>query len=114
MSAITTHILDTSTGRPAAGIAVTLEIQLGGDDWKLLGRSISGSDGRAGELLPERSAFQLGVYRLTFETAGYFRAQGRESFYPHVRVVFAADDASRHYHVPLLVSPYGYTTYRGS
>lgn len=52
MSAITTHILDTSTGRPAAGIAVTLEIQLGGDDWKLLGRSISGSDGRAGELLP--------------------------------------------------------------
>lgn len=114
MNAITTHILDTSTGHPAAGIAITLEIQLGGDTWKLLGRSISGSDGRAGELLPKGSALEPGSYRLTFEPAGYFRAHGRESFYPYVQVVFAVDDAARHYHVPLLISPYGYTTYRGS
>ncbi|MGI8783677.1 MAG: hydroxyisourate hydrolase [Acidobacteriota bacterium] len=114
MNAITTHILDTSTGRPAAGIAVTLEVQLDGEDWKLLGRSISGSDGRAGELLPKGSALQPGAYRLEFDTAGYFRAQGHECFYPYVRVVFTVDDADRHYHVPLLVSPYGYTTYRGS
>ena len=117
MSAISTHILDTSQGRPAAGVPVTLEtmsINGGAERWGLLSRAETDADGRVRNLLPAGAALAAATYRITFDTAAYFSARGVESFYPSVAVVFHIRDASQHYHVPLLLSPYGYSTYRGS
>jgi 5-hydroxyisourate hydrolase len=113
MSAITTHILDTSRGRPAGGVRVVLEVRAG-EGWKFLGQGETDADGRLRSLLPEGFALQAGAYRLTFHTSDYFAARGSESFYPEVMITFTVTDASAHYHVPLLISPYGYSTYRGS
>ena len=114
MSGITTHVLDTARGRPAAGLPVTLEIQLADGGWKLLGHGPTDADGRQRNLLPEGAPLVRGVYRLLFETAAYFTANGLEGFYPRVTVVFEVRDPAQHYHVPLLLSPHGYSTYRGS
>jgi 5-hydroxyisourate hydrolase len=113
MSAITTHILDTSLGRPAGGVVVVLEIQLPDGSWKIAGRGVSDLDGRVRNLLPEGYEAS-GIYRLTFETGDYFAERDVKSFYPSVTVTFSVSDTSQHYHVPLLLGPYGYTTYRGS
>jgi 5-hydroxyisourate hydrolase len=113
MSAITTHVLDTSLGKPAAGVAVTLEAH-SGEGWKTLASGTTNADGRLRDLLPAENKLAPGTYRLRFETAAYFRARGVESFYPHVEIVFRVQDAAQHYHVPLLLSPFGYSTYRGS
>lgn len=113
MSPITTHILDTSLGRPAAGVGVTLSLLAESGDPKVVGRSVTNEDGRAADLLAEGAA-TAGVYRLSFDTTAYFAASGRESFYPQVEITFRVNDPSEHYHVPLLLSPHGYTTYRGS
>lgn len=113
MSAITTHVLDTARGRPAAGLPVTLEAEAG-STWKLLGRGVTDADGRLRDLLPASTPLAAGTYRLTFDTAAYFLAQNLEAFYPEVRIVFAVRDAQQHYHVPLLLSPFGFSTYRGS
>ena len=113
MSAITTHVLDTSLGKPAAGVAVTLEKQEGGA-WKPLASGATNADGRAADLLPPNAKLEAGAYRLRFETGAYFRAGGVESFYPLVEINFIVKDAAQHYHVPLLLSPFGYSTYRGS
>jgi len=112
MSAITTHVLDTSIGRPAAGLGVVLEVRLDGGQWKALGRGRTDADGRLRDLFS--GALHAGTYRITFDVAAYFRARNVESFYPEVEVVFTVRDATQHYHVPLLLSPYGYSTYRGS
>ena len=114
MSAITTHVLDTSRGRPAAGVPVILETYTDGGDWQTLGRGATDADGRLRDLLPEGEAPAAGLYRLTFDTSAYFSAQGVGGFYPEVAVTFRVSDAAQHYHVPLLLSPYGYSTYRGS
>ncbi len=113
MSAITTHVLDTSLGKPAAGVAVTLEAH-SGEGWKTLASGTTNADGRLRDLLPEDYKLAAGTYRLRFETAAYFRARGVEGFYPHIEITFAVKDATQHYHVPLLLSPFGYSTYRGS
>jgi len=113
-SPITTHVLDTARGRPAAGIDVTLERLEAGDRWQMLGRDVTNVDGRARALLPGDWNLEPGVYRLTFDTGTYFRGLGVEGFYPHVPVVFGLERPESHYHVPLLLSPYGYSTYRGS
>ncbi|PYS88898.1 MAG: hydroxyisourate hydrolase [Acidobacteria bacterium] len=113
MSAITTHILDTSHGRPAANVAVTLELQ-SDQGWQVLGQGTTDAAGRLKDLLPDDFAFAAGVYRLTFETGAYFAARNIESFYPQVVISFIVRDAAQHYHVPLLLSPFGYSTYRGS
>jgi 5-hydroxyisourate hydrolase len=113
MSAITTHVLDTSLGKPAAGVSVTLEAHSAGG-WKTLASGATNAEGRLRDLLPEETQIAAGTYRLRFETAAYFRARGVESFYPHVEVTFHVKDAAQHYHVPLLLAPYGYSTYRGS
>ncbi|MCA1567431.1 MAG: hydroxyisourate hydrolase [Acidobacteria bacterium] len=113
MSAITTHVLDTSRGRPAGGVRVVLEVRED-EGWKILGRGETDADGRLKNLLPEGFDLKAGAYRLTFHTSDYFATQGGESFYPEVTLVFTVNDASAHYHVPLLVSPFGYSTYRGS
>lgn len=112
MSLITTHVLDTSLGKPAAGIPVTLEIREG-SALRELGRANTDADGRVREFLPGFS-LTSGAFRLVFETAGYFRASAREAFFERVTLEFLVADPSQHFHVPLLVTPFGYTTYRGS
>jgi len=112
MSDITTHVLDTSLGRPAAGVPVTLEMQKTGG-WQEISRGATDGDGRLRHLL-EPGALIAGVYRLTFETHAYFHARKVRSLYPQIAIVFQVEDPKEHYHIPLLLSPYGYSTYRGS
>ena len=109
---LTTHVLDTARGRPAAGVRVTVEARAG-DGWTPVGRGVTDGDGRVPGLVPE-GALAAGVHRLTFATGDWFLAQGLEGFYPEVTVVCRITDPGGHYHVPLLLSPYGYSTYRGS
>jgi 5-hydroxyisourate hydrolase len=111
VSGITTHVLDTSSGRPASGVALVLERAAGGG-WEPVGRAVTDVDGRARELLTSRP--QRGRYRLTFDTGAYFGALGVAGFYPEVTVTFSVSEGEDHYHVPLLLSPFGYSTYRGS
>ena len=110
-NAITTHVLDTSRGQPASGVPVSLEVRSEAGEWRVLGRSSTDKDGRAA-LLEQPVA--KGVYRLTFDTSAYFRAWNLDGFYPEVQVVFEIRELEPHHHVPLLLSPYGYSTYRGS
>lgn len=111
-SPITTHILDTSLGRPAHGVAVRLE-RLGPDGAHVIANGITDDDGRIGDLLAPGS-LETGTFRITFATGAYFEAQGRPVFYPEVSVVFTIEATDEHYHVPLLLNPFGYSTYRGS
>jgi 5-hydroxyisourate hydrolase len=113
MSGITTHVLDTARGRPASGVPVVLEIREE-SGWREIGRALTDGDGRVRQLLPAGSALTPGVYRLTFGIETYFREQEIEGFYPEATIVFHVRDANQHHHVPLLLSPYGYSTYRGS
>lgn len=110
-SPITTHVLDTSAGKPARGITVVLERAAEGV-WRELGRGSTNDDGRVADLLPAESSLAAGTYRLVFHVAGYFG--GRDSFYSTITVEFDVKDPAGHYHVPLLLSPFGYATYRGS
>jgi 5-hydroxyisourate hydrolase len=114
MSGITTHILDTSLGRPAGGVAVVLELYLHPGGWREMGKGETDADGRLRTLLPPDQAVAPGVYRLTFHTGAYFMARMTDSFFPEVSIVFTVQDPTQHYHVPLLLSPFGYSTYRGS
>lgn len=111
---ITTHILDTSRGTPAQGIAVSLEFQISVNEWKKIGSGTTNADGRLPDLLPDSHLLQAGVYRMLFETGTYFRNNNITTFYPYVQIIFEIGDAKSHYHVPLLLSPFGYATYRGS
>ena len=106
-SPITTHVLDTAKGKPAAGLEVALEFRDSGG-WTMLGRGTTDRDGRVADLLAPEYPLMTGTYRLTFATGDW-----QKGFYPEVCVTFAVT-AGEHYHVPLLVSPFGYTTYRGS
>jgi 5-hydroxyisourate hydrolase len=114
MSGISTHVLDTSRGRPAGGVPVALERRSEEPAWHLVARGTTDADGRLRDLLPPGAALQPGVYRLTFDTAAYFGSREVEGFYPEVSVVFTIRARGEHYHVPLLLSPFGYSTYRGS
>ena len=111
---ISTHVLDIAQGRPAPGIPVTLEGQGLAGIWTVLGRSRTDTDGRSNDLYPANLRLQPGVYRLTFEVTTYFRSQNVTSFYPEVVVIFSLRDVAQPYHIPLLLSPFGYSTYRGS
>lgn len=113
MSAITTHILDVSKGCPAHGVPVTLERQTT-TGWEMVSKGATDEDGRLRDLLDSEAILPTGNYRLTFDTGNYFSQQKIESFYPQVTVAFTVRDAQQHYHVPLLLSPFGYSTYRGS
>ena len=114
MSPITTHILDLSSGRPAKGVAVLLSFQATDARWEDLARGTTDDDGRIGDLLSEGMVLAVGTYRLQFETQDYFLDLGVKSFHPSVVVHFSVEDPSAHFHVPLLLSPFGYSTYRGS
>jgi 5-hydroxyisourate hydrolase len=110
-SPITTHVLDIARGIPAAGIPVLLHLRVAGG-WRELARGITNQDGRITDLHRE-STLQPGRYRLTFDTGTYLSQSGKP-FFPEVEIVFEIHDPAQHYHVPLLLSPYGYSTYRGS
>ena len=112
MKSISTHVLDISRGRPAAEVPVTLEKKNGQAYASIFAGNTDG-DGRVKNLVPE-GHLEAGLYRLTFATGVYFRTQDVEAFYPEATVVFEVRDAEAHYHVPLLLSPFGYSTYRGS
>ena len=114
MSAITTHVLDTSIGRPAAGVPVVLEFRTrtGGAAVEL-GRGVTDTDGRLKTLAPT-GALEPGEYQLTFDTGVYFAQQKTDAFYPRVVIAWTVLVGTEHYHVPLLLSPFGYSTYRGS
>ena len=112
MSQLTTHILDTSKGKPAAGITVIL-FQQHNNEWGNIAAGKTNSDGRIPDLLQAESVLSSGTYKLRFETKTYFDNQNIQSFYPFVEIVFFISDAS-HYHLPLLLNPFGYSTYRGS
>jgi len=114
MSAITTHVLDTSRGCPAAGIPVLLEHRGGAGDWHAMGRGDTDDAGRLRTLHPDGTPLAPGLYRMTFHTGHYFEAQDVPTFYPEVVVVFEAVPGEDHYHLPLLLAPFGYTTYRGT
>lgn len=108
MSAVTTHVLDTATGRPATGVPVRLD-RADGDGWAPVGSAVTDADGRVAALGPD--VLVPSTYRLVFDIAAY--STGQEPFYPEVTVTFRVSDGG-HYHVPLLLSPFGYSTYRGS
>lgn len=113
MCAITTHVLDTARGCPAAGIRVALEHADALNRWTAIGEGVTDADGRLRTLMPKGSPAAPGLYRLVFDTAPYFAEQGIAAFYPHIIVSFTVTEGP-HYHVPLLLSPFGYSTYRGS
>lgn len=113
MSAITTHILDTSRGKPATNVTAVLEHFEGGN-WHRIGGGSTNDDGRIKDLVDPDFTFKPGHYRLDFAVSEYFQAQGVKAFYPYVQIVFEIEDTDSHYHVPLLLNPFGYSTYRGS
>jgi 5-hydroxyisourate hydrolase len=113
MSYITTHVLDTSIGKPATGVPVVLEVEEIGTGWRQLARSATDKDGRLTDLLAP-GALVEGTYRLTFDTHAYFADRRILSLYPQVTVIFSVHESDEHYHIPLLLSPFGYSTYRGS
>lgn len=106
-------MLDTSRGRPASGVPVLLEFHAE-EGWREVARAETDADGRVRQLLPLDSSFVTGTWRLTFGVGKYFAASSVESFYPEASIVFVIRDTDQHYHVPLLLSPFGYSTYRGS
>jgi 5-hydroxyisourate hydrolase len=113
MIAISTHVLDTSIGRPAGGVAVALERQDGGR-WTAVGQARTDADGRVAGLAAGDADLIPATYRLTFALQDYFAARGVESFHPEAVVVFRVGPRGGRYHLPLLIAPFGYTTYRGS
>jgi 5-hydroxyisourate hydrolase len=110
---ISTHVLDTAAGRPARGVAVRLERELHGE-WRLQADATTNDEGRVPSLAASDNALPAGDYRLVFDIGAYFAARQTESFYRRAVIEFVVRDAAAHYHVPLLLSPFGYTTYRGS
>lgn len=114
MSTLSTHVLDVSVGKPAANLSIVLLKDAGQAQWRELARGVTNSDGRVKDFLPAGTKLEPGVYRLTFDTAAYFKASGTKGFYPYVEITFELQAPDEHYHVPLLLSPYGFSTYRGS
>ena len=114
MSQITTHILDTSIGSPAEGVTIRLEQQNPAGAWQEMASGKTNQDGRIMDLLPSDFVIIEGLYRMIFLTSSYFEKQGVSYFYPEIEVRFLLQDPDQHYHIPLLLNPFGYSTYRGS
>lgn len=112
MKSVSTHVLDIHRGRPASGVPVKLE-RKNAEAFEVLKAGTTDSDGRVKDLVPE-GQLEAGTYRITFDTGAYFAAQSLEGFYPEAAIVFIVRDPNSHYHVPLLLSAHGYSTYRGS
>jgi 5-hydroxyisourate hydrolase len=114
MSRISTHVLDTAKGKPAPGVPVRLERQDSSGKWTSIGSAQTDQDGRCAQLLADGATLTEGVYRLSFDTAGYFAKSNMDGLYPSVEISFRIKSGESHFHIPLLLSPNGYTTYRGS
>lgn len=112
MSQLTTHILDTTKGKPAVGVPIIL-YQQQKNDWTELAKGITNADGRIPDLLSKDRILEIGTYKMKFETKSYFDKDHIASFYPYVEIVFDIT-TKEHYHIPLLLNPFGYSTYRGS
>jgi 5-hydroxyisourate hydrolase len=116
MNGLSSHVLDTALGQPARGVPVTLEVAAAdaeAEGWSVVTRAVTDADGRVRDLLGGRT-LETAVYRLTFDTGAYFAAAGRPVFYPRVQIEVAIAAPDEHHHLPLLLSPFGYSTYRGS
>ena len=114
MSPITTHILDIGAGHPARGVSARLEFSEAPGQWTSIGEGTTDTDGRIGNLLPDAHSLKQGIYQITFQTGTYYKSLEQETFFPSVSIVFEVRKLGEHYHVPLLLSPLGYSTYRGS
>ncbi len=114
MNRISTHVLDTAKGTPASGVPVRLDRRDSTGEWSSLGSGQTDQEGRCGQLLPEGATLHEGLYRVAFDTAGYFAASNQEGLYPVVEITFRVRSGESHFHIPLLLSPNAYTTYRGS
>jgi 5-hydroxyisourate hydrolase len=114
MTRISTHVLDIAQGQPAKNVPVRLERQEANGNWHLLASAHTDHDGRCTQLLSENEALTPGPYRLHFDTATYFAATKVNGLYPFVEITFHVRDGEQHFHIPLLLSPHSYTTYRGS
>ncbi len=112
MSVITTHVLDTSSGKPGAGINISLHF-FKDNNWEIFAEGKTDSDGRIKDLLKAGTIPGKGIYKMKFESGIYFKSKGLRNFYPYVEIIFEID-SDEHYHIPLLLSPFGYSTYRGS
>jgi 5-hydroxyisourate hydrolase len=113
MSWLSTHILNTATGKPAADVTVVCEAQRN-NGFKELSRGTTNADGRLNTFFPAGHSCVPGLYRLTFETAEYFARQNQPTLYPRVQIIFEVKTDEEHYHIPLLIAPFGYSTYRGT
>lgn len=132
MSTLSTHALDTAIGKPAEGLPLMLEYQPDAPAWKqycqdrlaskpalkpewqFVAKGVTNADGRCPDLLSQDILITPGLYRMDFDTASYFQKNSTEGFYPLVQIIFEIKADNEHYHIPLLLSPYGYSTYRGS
>ena len=110
---LSVHVLNLENGLPSPGVNVTLEKHVG-QNWQPLAQGVTNEQGRIGELFPEKQAMKAGQYRVVFKTGEYFKKAGRDTFFPEIPVIFEVKNADQHYHIPLLLSPYGFSTYRGS
>ena len=110
---LSVHVLNLENGLPSPGVNVTLEKHVG-QNWQPLAQGVTNEQGRIGELFPEKQAMEAGQYRVVFKTGEYFKKAGRDTFFPEIPVIFEVKNADQHYHIPLLLSPYGFSTYRGS
>ena len=110
---LSVHVLNLENGLPSSGVAVVLE-QQDGKNWTKLNTGVTNEQGRIPALYPEGKKLEQGVYRVTFETGDWFKKHDTATFFPEVPVIFSADASVEHYHIPLLLSPYGFSTYRGN
>ncbi|ENW04344.1 hydroxyisourate hydrolase [Acinetobacter beijerinckii] len=110
---LSVHVLNLENGLPSAGVKVILEKQEN-NQWKQLSTGTTNQQGRITDLYPKDAAFQKGIYKVTFKTGEWFEHEKQTSFFPEVPVIFTVDGKLEHYHIPLLISPYGYSTYRGN
>ena len=113
MSSISTHILDTARGTPAADVSISL-YRLKNNQWDCLGEGKTNTDGRVSDLCEQQINLSAGIYKMHFASGDYFSTMGDAVFYPYAEVVFVIGKNTAHYHIPLLLSPFGYSTYRGS
>ena len=114
MNRISTHVLDTNLGKPAQDVSVHLDRQDPDGEWRQLNSSRTDGDGRCNQLLPDNEVLRAGIYRLRFDIANYHIAQNNKVFYPTIEIIFQVREGESRFHLPLLLSPNGYTTYRGS
>lgn len=110
---LSVHVLNLENGLPSANVEVVLE-KSSGDQWIKLNQKLTGENGRITALYPENKSLEKGIYKVTFKTEALFNQQKQQTFFPEVPVIFKVDGTVKHYHIPLLLSPYGYSTYRGN